>query len=88
MGHAVQAVRVSSKGWVVIPKDLREKYGIKPGSEVAIVDYAGTLAIVPVPADPVAAMRGMFKGVGGSWTEQLVEEHRREREREERRIAG
>lgn len=45
---------MSSKGWVVIPRDLRKKYGLKRGTRVAIVDYAGSLSIVPVPEDPIA----------------------------------
>ena len=77
--------RVSSKGWVVIPKDLRKKYGLKPGTRVAVVDYGGTIGIVPLSDDPIAALDGMFAEPGGeSWTDIVVEEHRREREREER----
>ena len=38
---------VSSKGWVVIPADLRKKYGLDAGSRVMVVDYGGVLAIVP-----------------------------------------
>ena len=51
---------VSQKGWVVIPKEIRELYGLTPGTKVRIVDYAGRITIVPVPEDPVAALRGMF----------------------------
>jgi AbrB family looped-hinge helix DNA binding protein len=82
------ALKVSSKGWVVIPKELRDKYNIRPGGKVEIVDYGGVLAIVPVPDDPIDALYGMFAHLGGpSWTAELVEEHRRERENEERRFA-
>jgi len=31
------AVTVSEKGWVVIPADLRKKYNLHPGAEVAVV---------------------------------------------------
>ena len=79
---------VSAKGWVVIPKELREKYGLTPGRSVEVIDYGGIVSIIPVPADPVKALQGMFASVGGKyWTEALLEEHRREREREERRFA-
>jgi AbrB family looped-hinge helix DNA binding protein len=82
------SLRISSKGWVVIPKDIRKKYGLKPGTRVAVVDYGGTIGIVPLAPDPVAALHGMFAEPGGkSWTELIVEEHRREREREDRRFA-
>ena len=40
-------IRLSQKGWVVIPAVLRQKYGLLPGAEVYVVDYGGVLAIVP-----------------------------------------
>ncbi|MBN2499850.1 MAG: AbrB/MazE/SpoVT family DNA-binding domain-containing protein, partial [Anaerolineales bacterium] len=38
---------ISSKGWVVIPAELRKKYQLTPGTKVIIVDYGGVLSIVP-----------------------------------------
>ncbi len=78
---------VSQKGWIVIPKELREKYGLTPGTKVYIVDYAGRLTIMPVPEDPVAALHGMLKEypeiyTTPSLTQELIAEHRREVERE------
>jgi AbrB family looped-hinge helix DNA binding protein len=75
------AQTISSKGWVVIPADLRKKYGLKPGDAVNVVDYGGVLALVPVLKDPVEQSRGMLAGLG-PLTEELVEEHRREVEAE------
>lgn len=74
-------IRLSQKGWVVIPAALREKYNLKPGSAVRVVDYGGVLAIVPVFEDPIQAGAGLLKE-GDSLTKYIVEEHRRERERE------
>lgn len=37
-------VRLSQKGWVVIPASLRAKYGLKPGANLKVVDYGGVLA--------------------------------------------
>ncbi|HEY8885605.1 MAG TPA: AbrB/MazE/SpoVT family DNA-binding domain-containing protein [Chloroflexota bacterium] len=83
----MSASKMSAKGWVVIPKEMRRKYGLAPGTSVEVVDYGGVLAIVPVAADPVAALDGMFSDHGGKpWTEELLEERRREREREDRRF--
>jgi AbrB family looped-hinge helix DNA binding protein len=79
------AVKVSAKGWVVIPRDIRERNGIKPGDRVSIVDYGGSIAIIPAMKDPIREMRGMFKA-GPSLTKALLEERRREREREERKM--
>ncbi len=76
---------VSSKGWIVIPKVYRQKYGLRPGRKVQVVDYGGGLSIVPVAEDPIGALRGMFAD-GPSLTEDLLEERRREREREEAQV--
>lgn len=69
---------VSNKGWVVIPAELRRKYGLKPGAEVRIVDYGGVLAIIPAMREPVRQAAGMLK-TGKIITDALLEEHRSER---------
>jgi len=68
---------VSNKGWVVIPAELRRKYGLKPGTEVRIVDYGGVLAIIPAMREPVREAAGMLK-TGEKITDALLEEHRSE----------
>jgi AbrB family looped-hinge helix DNA binding protein len=76
--------KVSKKGWVVIPHDIRERYGIRPGDKVHVIDYGGRIALVPALKDPIHELRGMFKG-GPSLTEALLEDRRWEREQEERK---
>jgi len=78
----MDAVKVSAKGWVVIPKVLREKYGLKKGAQVQVVDYGEVLALVPLPDDPVEALHGMLED-GPSLTEDLLVERAQERDREE-----
>jgi AbrB family looped-hinge helix DNA binding protein len=73
---------VSAKGWVIIPKPIREKHGLKKGSRVLVLDYGEMLAIVPLPDDPIDALHGMFEG-GPSLTTELLAERARERAREE-----
>ena len=46
-------MRVTSKGQVTIPRDLRELAGIKPNSEVLFSIEAGRLTIVPKDASMV-----------------------------------
>jgi len=78
-------VTVSKKGWVVIPREIRERYSIRPGDKVQVVDYAGRIAIIPAMKDPIREAMGMLKG-GPSLTSDLLAERRRELEREEREI--
>lgn len=72
--------KVSAKGWVVIPKELREKYGLKRGTRVQVVAYDEALALVPLPDDPVGALHGMLEG-GPSLTGDLLQERAHERTR-------
>ncbi len=74
-------VRLSAKGWVVIPAALRKKYGLKPGANLQVVDYGGVLSIIPAADDPIKAGVGMLKGAD-SLSEAVVQEHRQERRRE------
>ena len=74
-------VKISQKGWVVIPASLRRKYGLKPGADLQVVDYGGVLALVPAFKDPLKAGAGLLKGED-SLTVAIVEEHRQERQRE------
>jgi AbrB family looped-hinge helix DNA binding protein len=76
------ALTISNKGWVVIPAELRKKYGLKPGAQVQIVDYGGVLALVPSMHDPVGQSSGLLAGKGASLTEAVIEAHRRELELE------
>lgn len=41
-------VTVSPKYQIVIPQEVRERMGIKPGQKVTFVEWQGTIAIVPV----------------------------------------
>ncbi len=82
----MSAVKVSAKGWIVIPADIRKRYGIKPGDEVHIVDYGGTLVILPKLEDPVNDAYGILADDGPPITEELLRERRRERKREDEKI--
>ncbi len=74
-------VKVSQKGWVVIPATLRHKYGLKPGANLQVIDYGGVLALVPAFKDPIKDGAGLLEGPD-SLTAAIVEEHRQERQRE------
>lgn len=75
---------VSTKGWIVVPKEMRVKYNLLPGTKVQIVDYGQGLAIVPLPEDPIAALRGMLAGPT-SLTNDLLEERKQDKDKEDAR---
>lgn len=76
---------VSNKGWVVIPKAYRKKYNLTPGVRVRIVDYGGGLSVVPLPEDPISALRGLLTG-RESLTADLLTDRQKEKANEESRI--
>lgn len=73
--------KVTVKGQVLIPGDIRKRHHIEPGSEVRFVEYGNVVCIAPVVADPVAAAWGMLPS-GPSLADELLEERRRDKARE------
>lgn len=60
----MNTVKVSPKYQVVIPKEVREAMGIKPGQEVAVLRYRGRIELIPMSS--VREMRGFLRGVDSS----------------------
>jgi len=54
-------VTVSPKYQVVIPKDVRESTGIKPGQKVQILVYKGRIELIPLR--PIEELRGLLRGI-------------------------
>jgi AbrB family looped-hinge helix DNA binding protein len=81
--------KVGAKGQVVIPKEIRDRIGIRPGDEVTFDADGGEVRVRRVEdhrtiqANRIKALRGIWTDGGG--TDALIEERRREREREERK---
>ena len=51
---------VTRKGQLVIPKELRDKHGIAPNSEVIVTEIGDRIAILPAP-DAVRQGRGTVR---------------------------
>jgi AbrB family looped-hinge helix DNA binding protein len=77
---------ISQKGWVVLPAEIRRRYGLTPGKKVQVVDYGGVIGIVPLLDDPVRQAYGLLAGTL-PLTEALLAEHKEELERDERKAA-
>jgi AbrB family looped-hinge helix DNA binding protein len=54
-------VTISSRFQVVIPKDVRETLGLKPGQQVQAIPFKGRIELIPL--EPIEATRGFLKGL-------------------------
>ena len=73
---------VGPKGQVVIPKELRDRFGIEPGDEVNFWHCDDHLALRPVRLGGEAApLMGRFRG--SSLVDDLRADRRAERRRDE-----
>jgi len=52
---------ISSKYQIVIPRDVREKFNLKPGQKVMFIPYQKSIRLVIVPS--IKDALGMFKGM-------------------------
>lgn len=77
-------VKASSKGQIVIPKEFREKLGIGAGRKLLLRLVENHMEIVPLPDEPVKALRGMLKAEA-SLAAELLEERRRDDAVDEKR---
>jgi AbrB family looped-hinge helix DNA binding protein len=53
---------VKKKGRTNIPAAIRERHQIKEGDRLVWLDDGEVIRIVPVPADPLKALRGAGRG--------------------------
>lgn len=70
----MEAVTISSKYQVVIPKEVREQFNLKPGHKIMFIPYNNTLRVVVVL--PMKAARGMLKGMNMENIREEVDEER------------
>ena len=58
---AMVSVKVSPKFQIVIPKQVREQIGLRPGQRFQVIPIQGRIELVPV--EPVGSLRGFAKGI-------------------------
>ena len=69
--------KVTTKGQVTIPKDVRERLGLWPGDEIEFVeDRSGFRVQKRVPVSRFKKYRGYLKGLAGRDPNDLVEQMR------------
>jgi AbrB family looped-hinge helix DNA binding protein len=70
----------SVKGQIVIPVELRRKYGIKAGTKITVIDTGEAIVLKPVNEESLNRLQGRLKGKGVLIS--LLEERRKDAERE------
>jgi AbrB family looped-hinge helix DNA binding protein len=70
---------ISKRGQTVIPASIRKRYDIQDGDRLVWIDDGQCIKVIPVPVDPIRALRGIGKG------ELLVEKLLKAREEDRQR---
>lgn len=73
--------KVTARGQVSIPSEIRKKFNIEPECKIEWVVEGNAIRVIPLPKDAVAAFRG--RGSRKYSTEQLINDRRAEREKED-----
>jgi AbrB family looped-hinge helix DNA binding protein len=79
-------ITTSSRGQIVIPKDIRKRLNIFPGKKLLIKAEKNQAIITPLPDDPVEYFCGFFKDKS-SLTKALLNERRKERNHESKKLS-
>ena len=73
----IMQTAVTKRGQTVIPAAIRKRYHIDTGVQLVWLDDGENIRIVPVPADPVQALRGRARGK--RITEHLLAERKKDK---------
>jgi AbrB family looped-hinge helix DNA binding protein len=65
---------ISSKYQIVIPRDMREQFNLKPGQKLMFIPYQKSMRLVIVPT--IEEALGMFKGINTENIREEVDEER------------
>jgi len=72
--------KVTARGQVSIPSDIRKRFNIEPDSKIEWVIDNNIIRLIPLPKDTIAAFRG--RGKKKYTNKQLIKDRRAERKRE------
>jgi len=65
---------ISTKYQIVIPREVRKKFNLKPGQKVMFIPYQKSIRLVIVPS--IKDARGMFKGLTSEGIREEKDEER------------
>lgn len=72
----MELASLSTKGQIVIPKKVRDRLGVRPGTRFRVELEGDRILLVPLRETVGAALFGKFKGA--DLLGDLLAEHRRE----------
>jgi AbrB family looped-hinge helix DNA binding protein len=78
----VFVVKLSDKGQLVIPSEIRAKYDLSKGDRFLVRDVGGKIVLEPLPRYPLLELRGAFK-LGAGAVDLLLRERENDRIRED-----
>ena len=70
----MEAVTISSKFQVVIQREVRKQFNLKPGQKIMFIPYNNILHVIIVPS--LKQARGMLKGINTKNLREEVDEER------------
>jgi AbrB family looped-hinge helix DNA binding protein len=73
---AMETTKLSTKGQVILPKTLRDAYGWNPGTEFAVEEVPGGIALRPLRSSPPSRLEdvaGCLRYTGRAKTLQQME---------------
>ena len=80
-------VTASSRGQIVIPKEIRKRLNIVAGKRLSVKAEGDQVLLTLLPDDPVEAFCGIFKEKS-SLTRALTEHRKKDKHREAKKIVG
>lgn len=58
----MKSATMTSKGQILIPVNLRRKYGLHSGAKVMISDDGNSIQLAPITAKSIRSFAGILKG--------------------------
>jgi AbrB family looped-hinge helix DNA binding protein len=71
---------LTRRGQTVVPAPIRKRYDIREGDQLVWLDDGQNIKVIPVPSDPIRALRGT--GRGERLVEKLLISRQEDRQRE------
>jgi len=76
-------IKTHAKGQIIMPKEIRDKLGIKPGKPLSVKLVGDHVEVKPLPDDPIEFLTGIFADYRASMAAELLKERKKDNEIDE-----